>query len=205
LLYLRDCGPTEVGGFAIAATDDPLLVTDLQLVDQVCSSVSVAFDDRAVADFFDQQVDAGLRPVQFARIWVHTHPGDCPEPSLTDEETFERVFGPTDWAVMFILARGGQSYCRLQFNVGPGGAVELPVEVDYCKPFPASDELAWEAEYRARVQPVPKLVTDSELIAVNGRSQTQQLTPRTDDLPWFLGGDDSFDYQVTQEENWYDY
>ena len=165
LLYLRDCGPTEVGGFAIATTDDPLLVTDVQLVDQICSSVSVAFDDRSVADFFDEQVDAGLRPEQFARIWVHTHPGACPEPSFTDEETFARVFGHTDWSVMFILARGGQTYCRLQFHVGPGGAIELPVDVDYHQPFDASDELAWEAEYRARVQPVLNLVTDSKLTA----------------------------------------
>ena len=61
--------------------------------------MSVAFEDEAVADFFDQQVDRGLRPAQFARIWVHTHPGGWPEPSLTDEETFQKVFGRTDWAV----------------------------------------------------------------------------------------------------------
>ena len=40
---------------------------------------------------------------------------------MTDEETFARVFGRTDWAVMFILARQGQSYARLRFHVGPGG------------------------------------------------------------------------------------
>ena len=62
----------------------------------------------------------GLPPERFARIWVHTHPGKSPHPSITDEETFQRCFGNSDWAVMFILARGGQSYARLRLNAGPG-------------------------------------------------------------------------------------
>src|SRR5690349_11203509 len=49
LLFLRDRGPTEVGGFGITDRDDLLLVTDLKLVRQDCSSISVAFDDLAVA------------------------------------------------------------------------------------------------------------------------------------------------------------
>ena len=52
LLFLRDYGNTEVGGFGIAAEDDLLLVEDVQLVQQVCSWVSVTFDDASVADFF---------------------------------------------------------------------------------------------------------------------------------------------------------
>ena len=103
LLFLRDYGDTEVGGFGIAASDDLLFVEDIQLVKQVCSWAHVAFDDESVADFFDRQVDAARRPEQFARIWVHTQPGDCPRPSMTDEETFRRVFGRADWAVMVRL------------------------------------------------------------------------------------------------------
>jgi hypothetical protein len=30
---------------------------------------------------------------------------------------------------MFVLARGGKSYARLRFNVGPGGNIVIPVEV----------------------------------------------------------------------------
>jgi proteasome lid subunit RPN8/RPN11 len=55
---MRDRGPTEVGGFGISA-DDLFFVTDLQMVRQRTTSVTVAFDDEAVADFFDRQVDAG--------------------------------------------------------------------------------------------------------------------------------------------------
>ena len=151
LLFLRDYGETEVGGFGIAAGNDLLFVEDVQMVQQDCSWAHVAFDDESVADFFDVQVDVGRQPQQFARIWVHTHPGDCPQPSHTDEQTFERVFGSSDWAAMFILARQGQTYARLRFNVGPGGAIQIPVEVDYSRPFPGSDLDAWEQEYLANV------------------------------------------------------
>ncbi len=158
MLFLRDYGDTEVGGFGIAPSDDLLFVEDIQLVKQVCSWVHVAFDDESIADFFDREVDANRRPEQFARIWIHTHPGDCPRPSITDEETFQRAFGRADWALMFILAREGQSYTRLRFNVGPGAEIELPVCVDYSRSFLASRPDAWEAEYLTNVhavQPVP--------------------------------------------------
>ncbi|MCH8047703.1 MAG: hypothetical protein IID44_28755 [Planctomycetes bacterium] len=151
LLYLRDRGQTEVGGFGIAAGDDLLRVEDVQLVRQVCTTVSVVFDDEAVADFFDRQVDEGRRPQQFGRIWIHTHPGDCPQPSMTDEETFARVFGRADWAVMFIVARGSQTYARLQLNVGPGATLVVPVCVDFERPFEASQVQSWEQEYGANV------------------------------------------------------
>jgi hypothetical protein len=78
LLRLRDLGPTEVGGFGISAQDDLLLVEDVQLVGQTCTAMSVQFHDSSVADYFDRQVDQGLVPERFARLWIHTHPGDCP-------------------------------------------------------------------------------------------------------------------------------
>jgi hypothetical protein len=154
LLYLRDAGTTEIGGFGISARGEPLLVDDVHLVQQRCDWASVAFEDAAVADFFDEQVDRGRGPEEFGRIWVHTHPGGSAEPSLTDEETFARVFGNCDWAVMFILAQGGGSYARLRFGVGPGGSIEIPVEVDYEAEFLGSDRRAWEQDYAAQVMPI---------------------------------------------------
>ena len=152
LVWLRDQGPTEIGGFGIAPGDDPLLIEDIRLVQQQATATSVAFDDESVADLFDELVDAGLRPEQFARVWIHTHPGNCPNPSSVDEETFARVFGGCDWAVMFILARGGATYARLRFNAGPGGAMEIPVEVDFHQAFAGSDHRAWEDAYQQQVQ-----------------------------------------------------
>ena len=67
--------------------------------------------------------------------------------------TFERVFGASDWAVMFILARGGQAYARLRYNVGPGADVQLPVEVSYGWPFAASNQALWQTEYDRCVRP----------------------------------------------------
>jgi hypothetical protein len=148
LLFLRDLGLTEVGGFGISAAEDLLLVEDLVLVRQNCSEVTVRFDDTAVADFFDSQVDQGRQPEQFGRIWIHTHPGTSPRPSVTDEETFGRCFAASDWSLMFILACGGRTYARLQFAAGPGGDLVLPVEVDFQGPFAATEAAAWEEEYR---------------------------------------------------------
>jgi hypothetical protein len=173
LLFLRDIGDTEVGGFGVTAPDDLLYVEDVALVRQDCTSISVAFDDESVADFFDRQVDAGLQIQQFARLWVHTHPGTCPQPSHTDEETFSRVFGRNDWAVMFILAEGGQSYARLQFSVGPGGSVILPVAVDYAKPFAGSNHAAWEEEYQANVNEEELFMVDRQ---PNSSEQGQMLS-----------------------------
>jgi len=155
LLFFRDRRQTEVGGFGITPADDLLYVEDFITVRQRVSVASVAFEDAAVADFFDQQVDAGRSPSQFSRIWCHTHPGNGPQPSATDEETFARVFGRSQFAVMFILARGGNAYARLSFNVGPGGSMQLPLEVDFSRAFAGSDLEAWKAEYEANVQPEP--------------------------------------------------
>ncbi len=151
LLFLRDIGETEVGGFGITSADEPLYVEDLSLVKQSCTWSHVSFDDESVADYFDDQVDQGRVPDQFARIWIHTHPGDCPLPSVTDEETFCRVFGESDWAIMFIIAREGQCYARLRFNVGPGGELDIPIDIDWGSAFHGSDFEAWNREYNACV------------------------------------------------------
>lgn len=157
LFWFCHRGDTEIGGFAVTSPDDLLLVEDFVTVKQTCSIVSVAFDDLAVADYVDQQVDMGRKPEQFLRIWLHTHPGSSPHPSGTDEATFARVFGRCDWAVMFILACEGKTYARLRFNTGPGGAMLIPVEVDYSltlrdadfqgSNFRGSDVRGWEEEY----------------------------------------------------------
>ena len=152
LVFLRDLGETEVGGFGICGEEDLLRVTDFVTVKQNVSVVSVEFDDEAVADLFDEQIDFGRRPEQFARIWVHTHPGQSATPSATDENCFRRVFGGCDWAVMFILGRTGETYARLRFGAGPGGQIRIPVELDFTAEFDGSDRPAWEDEYERNVR-----------------------------------------------------
>ena len=114
--------------------------------------MSISLDDEAVADFFESQVDAGRKPEEFFRIWLHTHPGDSPQPSTTDEETFGRVFGRCDWAVMGVVAQNGRSYAKLRFNVGPGGEMLIPMAVDYSQSFGPADQDAWQKEYETNIK-----------------------------------------------------
>lgn len=154
LLYLRDLGQTEVGGFGISSGHDLFLIEDFRLIRQNCTQVSVQFEDEAVADFFDEQIDQGRQPEQVGRIWCHTHPGDSAEPSSTDEDTFARVFGASDWSVMFILAMGGETYARLKFGCGPGAEILVPMEIAWDVPFAGADHETWEEEYDQCVKPV---------------------------------------------------
>lgn len=149
--FLRDRGPTEIGGFGISPPDDLLLVEDFLLLPQLTTVATVAFEDAAVAEFFDRQVDLGRQPEQFARIWLHTHPGSSADPSSTDEETFDRVFGNCSWAVMGILARGGETYARFRCQSAIALAAEIAVSVDFGEAFPGSDQAAWADEYDACV------------------------------------------------------
>jgi hypothetical protein len=203
LLFLRDLGDTEIGGFGITPSHDLLFVEDLQLVRQTCTPLSVEFDDQSVADFFDEEVDAGRRLEQFSRIWVHTHPADSPQPSGTDERTFARVFGLADWAVMFILASGGQCYARLRYNVGPGADVELKVDIEYSRPFAATDFESWHDEYQANIQlpPVeqPKVGEVRSKAAANERDE-----PLFDDL-WRDAWSDYANLDDQQEETFLGY
>lgn len=151
LIYLRDSGATEVGGFGITTTDDLLSVSDIVLVRQSCTEVTVAFDNLAVADYFEDQIDQARRPEQFGRIWIHTHPGVSPQPSSVDVETFNRVFGYCDWAVMFIIAKGGACYAELSWRNGGPASIRMNVKVDYSLPFARSDHKRWQNEYAACV------------------------------------------------------
>ena len=196
LHHLAHLGDTEIAGFGLADVDDPLLVRDFITIEQKADFASVCFDDDAVAELFDRLVDAGYKPHQFARLWIHTHPGDSPEPSGTDEETFERVFGPCDWAVMGILARGGNTYARLRFNVGPGGSMQIPVLVDWSQPFAGSDHEAWQQEYGQHVKPV-----DGRRVPVLGEDDLEPLDPDEEHWlaqhlnGWFADSTEAFDDQ----------
>lgn len=151
LLFCRDITEMEVGGFGITKADDLLYVTDFVLVKQKVTLISVSFDDEAIGNFFEEQVDSGNKPEQFARIWLHTHPGDSCQPSCTDESTFKRVFGNCSWSVMAIVAQNNSSYARLHFNSGPGGDIKIPVCVDCSNEFGSTDFELWKKQYQENV------------------------------------------------------
>ena len=173
--YLCHAGPTEVGGFALSHPDEPLFVEDVLVVRQNCTFVSVAFEDLAVADLFDEMADAGIPPNRFARIWLHTHPGASVEPSSVDEATFARVFGTCDWSIMAILGRTGRMSARLQFTAGPGVAVSLPARVDWSE-WPAlagsfAERVeAWRQEYFSKIH-IPRVCDELFRTPTNGSHQ----------------------------------
>ncbi len=164
LQYFCHSGDTEIGGFGVTSKNDQLYVEDFVTVRQQTTAVTVSFADEAVADFMDRCVDAGLAPQNFLRVWCHTHPGSSAEPSSVDEDTFARVFGSCDWAVMFILSRAGSTFARLSFHVGPGASVPLPVSVDWSawpnllnNPQLALAKVAgeWQTEFAANIKSLP--------------------------------------------------
>ena len=152
LIYLRDIGETEIGGFGITSTKNRFLITDFALVKQKSSAVTCYFDDNGVGQHFDKYDDKGLQPWQYGRIWIHTHPGSSPSPSTTDEQTFKRWFEDTDYSIMFILARGGDCYCRLK-SKNNSLILEQQIEVliDYDVEFGATNRKEWKKEYKELV------------------------------------------------------
>ena len=84
LLFFRDRGDTEIGGFGITDADDLLYVREFVSVRQSVTMASISFDDQSVADYFDHQVDAGHKPEQFGRIWLHLNPSPLSRPKSSD-------------------------------------------------------------------------------------------------------------------------
>lgn len=158
LLFLRDIEDCEVGGFGVLPTLVNV-IEDIQLVKQEVSSVAVDFDDEGLADYTCRMSEAGYNAAQFNRVWIHTHPGNSPSPSGTDEETFAKYLPCKPFSIMYILAKGGQQYCRMKIESSPidanGATVSmsslLKTDIYYELDFPASNREAWEAEYRSLV------------------------------------------------------
>ena len=159
LLFLRDCGDTEVSAFAVSAEDDLLRIEDVRLVRQQCTPASTLFGDDAVDDLLNELQPSLSQSDQCGRIWIHTHPGESAEPSAIDEETFELSFGGVDWSLMFILAADGEAYARLQLHRPPGCSRRLNVEVDYSREFRPSDFPGWLAEYDRCVEIIDPLLS----------------------------------------------
>ena len=192
LLMFLHAGDTEVGGFGISSEKQPLHIEDFITVKQTVTSVTVAFDDAAVADYFDDCIDRGLSPARFARIWVHTHPGASPNPSSVDEATFQRVFGGCDWAVMLIVSRTHEAYARISFSAGPGGSILAPVKVDWSRwpqllldhgaEMSAAFE-AWMDEYGKNVCPeLPPIDFDPLVDSRSPRMQFMDAAWREDEI-----------------------
>jgi proteasome lid subunit RPN8/RPN11 len=156
LLILRDAGDTEIGAFGLTRPNDPLLIEDIILPDQHCTSATTEFDDTTIAKFFEDMVEKGHQPTDFGRVWIHTHPGNSPNPSNKDEETFNQVFGRCDHAIMFILAKDDSCYARLQLRKPfPITTDKLKVVIDYLAPISQETLTLWRQDYAQHITSRP--------------------------------------------------
>lgn len=156
--YLCHAGPTEVAAFGIAAADDPLKIERLWVPKQECTPAFCETDEGEFNELLEWAFDNSVAPNRVGRVWFHTHPGSSATPSGTDENTFLKEFGKCDFAVMAILARGGQTSCRLRLMAAGGVSLEIPIEVCWNEMSKELGELVkeasteWESEYAARVR-----------------------------------------------------
>lgn len=144
---------TEVGMMGISSEKDPLTIVDLAVLPQQVTTASVEFSEDGIANFYEDCTDLNMSPVQYSRVWIHTHPTGIYNPSGVDEKTFKDIFGNCDWAVMYILSKDNKDYCALQYNKFPQHRVELTgTRVDFSIPFQGSEEELWKKELQENVK-----------------------------------------------------
>lgn len=195
LVYLCEACPTEIGCFGVAADPEkPLLVTELHVPTQETTAGSTYFDAESIAEMADTLSDRGLRPVQFQRIFIHTHPGGSAEPTRADEETFDDPqFSDSPWAVMMILSRDGKRYARIRTGKGNTPVLEQLLDVVV---LPLKDSVEdgslvqcayWPDDLKKTRPPAPKpvpapVVTEGGWRVYTGFEEWTAGAPSRDDL-----------------------
>lgn len=167
LLWFRDRGNTEIAGWGITRIDDPLLVVDFRTILQRTTSSSYIFDDDGLCESIESWRAEGLKPDQFNRISIHTHPGNSATPSTVDWNTYSdpHIQGSLPWLVMMILAKGGETSAMLRVSAEGGPTVCKSIPVNVLGSFMSiADEFPdlrfgdlkeeWEAEYLRNVHPI---------------------------------------------------
>lgn len=193
MVFWRNCGDTEVAAYATTKTRDPLFITDFRLIKQECTGITFDLNTDDLAEDVERTLDDGLCPWQTHNILCHSHPGNSPGPSGTDEANFAKAFSRPDWAIMLIIAQDSSTYCRLKLNVGPGIEKLLKVQVDFSQDFPASDHKAWGKEYQSKVT--------RKKFRMTGKEGTTSLPDADDPLWWDKEHDKHIGFHATQQIN----
>ena len=151
LVHMRDKIACEVSGMGITPKL-PNLVEDVYFPKQEVQSAYVDIDEDGFAEMVDELASKGLRPDQFMRIWIHTHPsGMGPNPSGRDNQCMDEAFSSPDWAIMMIVAKDGKTFAQMRVNKPFRIESLLDVMIDYKAEFPGSNITAWDAEYNKNV------------------------------------------------------
>ena len=153
LRYMCTQSDTEIGGFGVSSSDDPLLVTEFHLIKQECTAATVELDDEALANYVEDQVELGRHPNECLRIWIHTHPGKDVTPSGTDWDMFKAKFTDCDWSVMAIMGSDGDtSGGHLWITHPESGFINLPkIEIDWTVSITGADPSDWQKELDDKV------------------------------------------------------
>lgn len=149
----REC-KTEAFAFGIARKEEPNLIVDLYIPKQVAGVAFVDIEEEDTLKMVEELVDLGYETGEFMRYFIHTHPGQSPQPSSTDERTYKDIFGKMDWSSMIIFAKDGPTFCRTQFQAGPGATIDGDLRVYFSGLFPGVDQdviNGWEALRKDRI------------------------------------------------------
>jgi len=128
-LWLLETVPTEVGYHGIAHPDHPLLVMDILVPKQECTSAHFDFADTAGEQVLDYAQEHGINADRIFPIVGHTHPSGVTGPSGTDENELMGQIRALNWGVMYIQEKGkGIEYCRLTWNPDSGPSVDVEIK-----------------------------------------------------------------------------
>lgn len=153
LRYMCTSSDTEIGGFGVSSSKDPLLVTEFHLIKQECTGATVELDDEALAEYVEDQVALGRHPSECLRIWIHTHPSKSTTPSNTDWEMFKEKFTECDWSLMAIMGSDGDtSEGHLWITYPDCGFITLPsIEIEWSLPITEANPEDWAKELKEKV------------------------------------------------------
>jgi len=155
ILWFKDkADGLEISGFGVTAVDDPLYMEEFHTIKQECTGSSVDIDDEDIGRYFDEQVNRGKQPKDFARIWIHTHPDGVTQPSGVDTNTQESGLGGASWTIMMVVVGEG-AIARIRVipfgNYATEG--EIPVRIDWTeRPFGGSDFEGWGREFDKNIK-----------------------------------------------------
>lgn len=175
LSFLRDVGNTEIGGFGIAGTDDPLLITDIWLPEQECTLTTVELDGESLLDYRKAMRQQDIDEKHSFRVWIHTHPKMDATPSATDWDTFSELFEHTEWGVMVILSKTEDKFARVCYGGdGPTAETDIGFVVDYSVEFQSSNHADWLQEYASAVTEISYLQPQKTPLALPNQEPITQ-------------------------------
>lgn len=192
----------EVGGFAITSPEDPSLILDFVVLPQTSSSCEFDFSPDGMQNYLNEMVDAGISPNNCFRMYIHTHPGNSPQPSSVDNEQFDKLMQDYPWFGMIIFAKDLSTYARVKMTQGCGLEAELDLEIDWdvpCEPvdFNELDKIFDEKVSRKQT----KIKFKTKFIEHDKHIHTRSK----EDIPWWSYPEDTGDdrkrfFEMTDEE-----